>query len=99
MKMGNITLQGLKTFSKKMNRMMLQTGARHSKFLFFVDDFGFHYIPESTQKPRTHEDHYIERVIERFNQGGSLRPVDYSDITVNASYLLVIIEKYINLRD
>jgi len=64
--------------------------------LFSVDDVGFHYIPESTGKARIQENRYIERVIERYNEKRSLSPGGYNDLTVNASYLLAVIEKFIN---
>lgn len=96
MKNGYITLQELKQYSKSINQTTLETRARHNKFLFSVDDVGFHYIPESTGKPRIQENRYIERVIERYNEKRSLSPRDYNDLTVNASYLLAVIEKFIN---
>lgn len=96
MKTGSITCQELKEFTTSINRTTLETRARHKKFFFYVDDEGFHYIPESTKKPRIQEDRYIDRVLERYNKIRSLSPRDYNDLTVNASYLLAVIEKYLN---
>lgn len=96
MKNENITRQELMEYAKSITRTTLETGARHSKFLFYVDDEGFHYIPESTKKPRIQENRYIDRVIERYNERRTLSPRDYNDLTVNASYLLAVIQKYIN---
>jgi hypothetical protein len=47
-------------------------------------------------KPRIQENKYIELVIERFNKEGSWSPQDYKDITMNASYLLAVMNKYVN---
>lgn len=96
MKTGNINRQELKEYAKSINITTLETRSRHNKFLFFVDDKGFHYTPESTKKPRTQENRYMDLVLERFNEKRSLSPKDYNDLTMNASYLLAVIEKYIN---
>jgi hypothetical protein len=96
MKDGNITRQELTECAKSITGTTLETGARHNKFLFYVVDEGFHYIPESTMKPRIQENRYIDRVIERYNERGTLSPRDYNDLTVNTSYLLAVIQQYIN---
>ena len=96
MKTGNISFHELKEYAQSLNRTTLETRARHNKFHFTVDDEAFHYIPESTNKPRSQENKYVDRVLQRFNEIRSLNPKDYIDLTVNASYLLTIIEKYIN---
>ena len=95
--MGEITLQGLRTFARSLHGMELQTKARGMRFRFYVEDHGFTYVPMTTQEPRTQNNKNIEAVLERYKQGKkSLRPGDYADISVCASYLLVVIERYVN---
>jgi hypothetical protein len=96
MKEGNITLQDLRGFAESINNEQLETLTRHKRFTFSLDHRGFHYIPESSGKPRIQENRYIERVLERFNQIWSMSPKDYQDISKNASYLLAVIKKYRN---
>jgi hypothetical protein len=91
MKTGNISIHELKEYAKSIDGTTLETRARHNKFHFTVDDDGFHYIPESTNKPRIQETKYVDRVLQRFNEIRSLSPKDYTDLTMNASYLLAII--------
>jgi hypothetical protein len=96
MKTGNISIYELREYAKSINRTTLETRTRHNKFHFTIDDKGFHYIPESTNKPRIQENKYVDRVLQRFNDIRSLSPKDYNDLTMNASYLLAIIEKFVN---
>lgn len=90
-----VTLEELTQFAHSISGSTLETRVRHCKFLFFVDDQGFHYTPESTGKARIQEEQYIERVLERFNSTGSLNPSDYQDITLNPSYIVAVIERFI----
>lgn len=96
MKTGNLNRQDLKEYAKSIDGATLETRARYHKFLFQVDDMGFYYTPLSTMKRRTQENKYIDLVIERFNNKRSLMPSHYHDLTMNASYLLAVIEKYLN---
>ena len=93
--MGEITLQGLRAFARSLHGMELQTKARGKRFRFLVEDHGFTYVPMTSQEPRPQNNKNIEAVLDRYNQSGSLRPGDYADISVYASYLLVVIERYI----
>ena len=74
MKTENINLQELKGYAESINGTTLETKARRNKFLFYVDDEGFHYIPESTKKPRIQENRYIGLVLERYNFKKILEP-------------------------
>ena len=51
---------------------------------------------KAQRSPRIQENRYIDRVIERYNERGTLSPRDYNDLTVNTSYLLAVIQQYIN---
>jgi hypothetical protein len=92
--MVTVTLDDLKTFGAGLDGTTLVTHSRKCRFSFSVGDRGFEYTPESG-KPRMQEWKYIERILKRYNDKGSLRPVDYKDLTVNASYLLTIIRAYL----
>lgn len=96
---GLISLESLKNFAESLNEKILQTRKQGRKFMFLVDELGFRYIPESSNKERIQEDRYINRMLERYNQTKSLKTSDYVDITKNASYLLVIIIKYLEFSD
>lgn len=50
------------------------------------------FTPESTGLGRSDGRKAAERVVERFNRSGSLRPGDYADITRNASYFVPLLE-------
>ena len=46
------------------------------------------FTPESMGRGRSDGRKAAERFLDRYNASGSLRPVDYSDVTRNASYLI-----------
>jgi len=96
--MTRVTLQGLRGFAESLNNKKLETSARRRPFSFTVDHRGFNYIPESSGKTRVQKNQYIEAVINRFNDIRSFNPRDYRGMTVNASYLLVLIKKYTNAK-
>ena len=96
MKTGNISRQELKEYAESIDGAILETRARHHRFLFHVDDKGFYYTPSSTMKQRVQDNKYIDLVLQGFNNRRSLIPSDYHDLTMNASYLLIVIEKYMN---
>lgn len=50
------------------------------------------FTPSSTGVGRSDGRKAAERVVERFNRTGSLRPADYADITRNASYFIPLLE-------
>ncbi len=50
------------------------------------------FTPESTGLGRSDGRKAAERVVERFNRTGSLRPSDYQDISRNASYFAPLLE-------
>jgi len=84
------------TFCKgKQNRMLTTIGGRRS-FTVEVQNETLRYTPESTKKPRT----FLRRkdlgpVLKKYNESKSLRPRDYTEMTVNASYTLALIKLYV----
>jgi hypothetical protein len=71
----------------------IKTLARQKVFTVKVSSNGLIYTPNSTGKPRPHGQKFVERFLERYNITRSLSPSNYTDISVNASYLLAIIER------
>jgi hypothetical protein len=72
----------------------------HRKMEFEVNSSlsGLIYVPKSTGKPRHHPWKFIERVVKRYSEIVSLHPGDYRDISANASYLLTLIDSFLNQR-
>ena len=66
------------------------TGKRFTVGLYLDCPF---FTPESTGLGRSDGRKAAERVVERFNQTGSLRPADYADITRNASYFVALLQR------
>jgi len=64
------------------------TGAR---FSVEVDGNCPWFTPASTGIPRSDGTGALARFVERFNKTGSLRPVDYHDVTRNSSYYVALI--------
>lgn len=51
------------------------------------------FTPASTGRGRSDGRNAAEMFLERYNRSGSSRPVDYSDVTRNASYFLALVQK------
>lgn len=96
MKIGEIALSELRAYAESIDGTTLETRSRHRKFTFTVNQSGFCYTPLSSQKPRLQSNNYIQKVLNQYNQDRSLSPSHYTNITVNASYLLSIIDRYLN---
>ena len=93
--MRNIDFKAFKNYVKSLSGKTFQTSKQKKNFIVQFKKGKIHYIPKATGKPRPHEDIYLERVVDRFNETNSLMPKDYVDITLNASYTLALIEQYI----
>jgi hypothetical protein len=50
------------------------------------------FIPESSGRGQSDGPKAAHAFVERFNETGSHRPVDYKDVTRNASYFIGLIE-------
>jgi hypothetical protein len=72
----------------------IQTLAGRAHFTVRVLDNGLEFTPLSTNHPRGHTRAYVQRVLDRFHETGSLSTADYQ-FTVNASYQLTLIERYL----
>ena len=71
------------------------TRAGRSKFTVCLAGDGVEFTPLSTKKPRLHERKFIERILSRFEKTGSFITSDYQNLTVNASYTLTLIDRYL----
>lgn len=87
-----ITYESLRKFAVTLDGTVLRTSARQARFTFNLLDDGFEYVPKSTNKPRRMKKETVERVLSRYNASPSLAPGHYGDITVDASYLMRLIE-------
>jgi len=86
----------LKSFVKTLEGHSLKTGVKKREFYVRLTEKGFEYTPKSTDKPRFQAIRAIERFLDRFHKTKSFQVKDYIDISRNASYSLVLIEKYIS---
>lgn len=51
------------------------------------------FTPASTGRGRSDGRKAAEMFLERYNRSGSSRPVDYTDVTRNASYFLALVKR------
>lgn len=73
----------------------LKTAAQNKAFTVRLTGDGVEYTPLSTGKPRGHQHKWLARVCDEFSRTNSFKPVDYQHLSVNASYALVVIAKYL----
>lgn len=84
-------------FCKGLVGKILPTADGRAKFkLTLVQNGCLSYTPLSTRKIRHDDKNCIERVLAHYAASKSLRPKDYTNITVNASYILTLIKLYID---
>lgn len=65
--------------------------ARGRRFTVKVEGSSPWFTPESTGIPRSDGTAALSRFVERYNETGSLRPVDYQDVTRNSSYYVALL--------
>jgi hypothetical protein len=88
--MPTVSLTEFRAAVKRLDGHVLETDAREQPFTVRVQDSGLEFIPGSGA-PRPDTWANIERVLERHASTESLRPVDYQDVTFNASYILRVL--------
>jgi hypothetical protein len=91
-----IKYDDFRSFINTINGQSFHTLYRKVAFDVHVDQSGLKYTPASSGKPRIQKWKFIERVVLRYEETGSIQPSDYQDITANASYLLTLINHYLN---
>jgi hypothetical protein len=89
--MTHVTLDELIEFVRSHGgELKLETQQQKHPFTVRLAGDAFEYLPRSN-KPRTHDRAYLQRVCDESSRTNSVRPVDYNDITMNASYTLALI--------
>jgi hypothetical protein len=96
--MRTIELDALRAFAKTLEGQTLTTRAQRKPFQVRVAKTGLEYTPASTGKPRPQGYRFVQRFLDRYAETGSLHPGDYHDISVNASYLTALIERFVQGR-
>lgn len=91
----DLNAAALLRFARRLEGERLATRARGAVFTLRVLDSGLEVTPESTGRPRVIAPAVIEQVCFEFLQIRSTKPGDYQSITFDASYLLVLIERYL----
>lgn len=92
--MKKINSYKLLRFLKESGKLKLKTLSRGSDFLVEWIPNGIRYIPK-TGKPREHPLKYLNRVVNKFNQTGLLKPGYYNKLTRNPSYTVSLINEYL----
>jgi hypothetical protein len=82
-------------YLKSLSGQYVLTQFKRKSFLVETASNGFFFTPQSTGKTRFHDLDTLRRIVEIYNNTGSLHPKDYFDITMNASYTLALIKRYI----
>jgi hypothetical protein len=90
-----VTLDELRAFASGLEGQILLTRSRGQPFILHVTAEGFEYTPQVSGKRRRQAWRFLERVLNRYNERQSLHPVDYHDISINASYFLAILGAYL----
>lgn len=97
--MHQVTANDIVSFVRSIEGQELKTAARNKAFTVRVVGNGIEYMPSSSSTPRAHPHKWLSRVCDEFSRTNSFKPGDYQRITVNASYALVIIAKYLEARN
>jgi hypothetical protein len=94
--MSAIPYSSFMNFCKVLQGQTLTTAGGLAQFtLSSVQDNQLEYIVQSTGKTRRSRQEWIKKILNHYAITQSLRPVDYVDVTVNASYILTLMKLYI----
>ena len=93
-----ITAQELTAFAATLAGQELHTRTRHVPFSVRVTRGGLEFRPGSSGKPRTTGSGRLDQVLEEFAMSQSLRPGHYQALTVDASYILTLLARYLQHR-
>lgn len=85
-------------YASKLEGQRLTTAGGRATFAVHVSLRGLEVTPESSAIPRIVTRETIQLVIEQYNRSRSLLPGQYQSITFDASYLLSIIDHYLEER-
>ncbi|BAZ02396.1 hypothetical protein NIES37_64080 [Tolypothrix tenuis PCC 7101] len=90
-----VNVDELIKFAKTLEGQELETAKFKCKFVVNVVDTDLYYTPLSSGILRKHSRKWLERVCQRFSITNSFKPGDYTDLSKNASYALVVISRYL----
>ena len=93
-----IPLDSFLSFCKSLDGQEVCTIRRRTKFQVKVVGQDLEFTPLATGKSRPHKVKYVIGVLDMFSNGHSFMPSDYKHYTVNASYQLALIQRYIASR-
>jgi predicted component of type VI protein secretion system len=86
-----MTEQELLTLARSLQGTTLYTAAQQKPFTVSAKGDTLQFTPGESLKPRPMSRKALEMALQEFNQTGSLKPADYQQITVNASYILALL--------
>jgi len=93
---GKINFNSFMVFCKTLEGQTFPTKGGRAEFkLVSVKSDCLYYYVISTNKERHSKRKWIERVLNHYALTRSLRPVDYVDVTTNASYTLALMDLYL----
>jgi hypothetical protein len=87
----------LLAYAKTLEGQGLETIYRRSPFTVEAERDNLVFI-NSKGKRRSHGGKFLQRVCDHFAETNSLHPVAYRDMTVNASYTLALIKRYLEAQ-
>jgi hypothetical protein len=82
-------------FARTLSGETLATAQRGARFTIQVAGDGLTVTPASSGAARPITQAELERVLDQFAASGSFAPGNYLQVSVNSSYLLTIIQRYI----
>lgn len=92
----NVEVDDLIRYSRGLDGQVLKTLWRKKEFSLHVTEKGLEYTPLISGITRKHNRKWLKRVCDEFNRIHSFHPGDYAHISANASYVLTLIDHYLN---
>jgi hypothetical protein len=83
-------------YARTLEGQILSTRTGKATFTVEVTDVGMDYTPTSSGKTRHQYYKVIKQICEKFSETQSFSGRDYKSFTANASYVLALIDKYLN---
>lgn len=88
-----VSLLSFRRDLQSLDGQRLETESHRRGFTVHAKPTGVDFIPESSGMPRQESWRSIEKVLHRFGETGSLRPITYHDITHNSSYFVTVLRR------
>lgn len=93
-----IDADDLIAFAKTLEGQTLETLSRKSQFTVLVTRVGMDYTPTSSGKARQQYYKVIKKICDKFSETSSFAGSEYKNFTANSSYVLALIDRYINQK-